>query len=580
MPTVTYPTSPVNTQGDWVSGINSPNDLDNLIATFSRTAILGFTSKGDVREGALVRLDLGDVQGTVIPKASLIQDAYFRFLPQNTTSSTQTNISVCLLPKDSLWNPSGGRGAVWSQQANNADLVLTATGSSGSWTTGVTTGFISARIREQPHAAYARCDGIGQLMQENSAITGLNGVTLNGRRVGSSAGASVWIEVYSFSGVDAIGSLLATSDLLSFNAISTTFGPVAFTFSGANQINIAANAKRMFAVRSNTPLSSFNFFELSYGVGQYANGNAVIRSENGIGFSPGNYPSQGEYFKLYETDDQTIQDTPFGGAGSIVSVDFTPWTLNVWKELHPSGLASLIQAWINDPGYVPGAPLAVCFQPHSSSSMLNPTPRWSNMELVVQWIEGLPFSPINFDVAVADPGEEVEVASANIDAAVQPAGTTTVLASADVSASVAPTAAPVVVAASNINVEAPDMATEFNLCPDEVNICMTRGDTRPFTFTLKDSSGNPVDITGSSFRLSIDTLPDPPDISTAVTELLGSVTDAVNGVVEFEFLDATWVGPPAITPGVYFFDLEQSDVNDDLFTVAKGEFEVRQDISK
>ena len=119
------------------------------------------------------------------------------------------------------------------------------------------------------------------------------------------------------------------------------------------------------------------------------------------------------------------------------------------------------------------------------------------------------------------------------------------------------------------------MATLLNICPVEIDLCISRGDTTPWTFTIK-SNGAPVPITGFSYLLTVDPSDEPADAVNNLFSLTGTITDGPNGVVEFE-LSAVQADQ---TPDVYFFDLQQTDGASKLRTIAKGEFEFKQDITK
>lgn len=121
------------------------------------------------------------------------------------------------------------------------------------------------------------------------------------------------------------------------------------------------------------------------------------------------------------------------------------------------------------------------------------------------------------------------------------------------------------------------MALLLNICPIELDICVTRGDTTPWTFTVK--TGSPavvVDITGFSFVLTVDPSKDPADAASNLFALTGTLTDAVNGVVQFAMTAAQ---ADQIVQD-YFFDLQMTDGASTLRTIAKGKYEFRQDISK
>ena len=119
------------------------------------------------------------------------------------------------------------------------------------------------------------------------------------------------------------------------------------------------------------------------------------------------------------------------------------------------------------------------------------------------------------------------------------------------------------------------MAT-LNLCAYSIDICVTRGDTVAWTFAVKDSAGVAVDITGSSFLLTVDPSDEPANSDNNLFQLTGTITDAPNGIVQFEMT----TGQADQTPNVYFFDLQQTDASSRIRTIARGKFEFVQDLTK
>lgn len=119
-------------------------------------------------------------------------------------------------------------------------------------------------------------------------------------------------------------------------------------------------------------------------------------------------------------------------------------------------------------------------------------------------------------------------------------------------------------------------ASNLDLCPIEVNLCFARGDTFPWTFTLKDSAGIAVDITGFGFKLTVDPSAEPSDNTANLFQLTGTVTNGPGGVVRFAM---SAINSDQL-PGVYFFDLEMTDGTAAIRTIAKGQFEFEQDITK
>jgi len=109
-----------------------------------------------------------------------------------------------------------------------------------------------------------------------------------------------------------------------------------------------------------------------------------------------------------------------------------------------------------------------------------------------------------------------------------------------------------------------------------VNIERFRGDTAADEFTITDLAGVIIDITGFTFRLSVDRLEHPPDATTLLYTVVGTITDGPNGVMEF----VPTAGNADQRPEVYFYDAELVDGASRTKTFEKGKYTYKQDISK
>lgn len=108
-------------------------------------------------------------------------------------------------------------------------------------------------------------------------------------------------------------------------------------------------------------------------------------------------------------------------------------------------------------------------------------------------------------------------------------------------------------------------------------LCWGRGDTKRKIFTIKDSDGNALDVSGSTFKISIDTLKNPPDATT----LQFSIASAfVSGGTDGQIYFTPAPGDTDIPPGNYFYDLQETDINTEIDTLFKARIEIVQDISK
>ena len=85
------------------------------------------------------------------------------------------------------------------------------------------------------------------------------------------------------------------------------------------------------------------------------------------------------------------------------------------------------------------------------------------------------------------------------------------------------------------------------------NIYRKRGDTYPVKLTVQNDAGVPQDITGKTFALTASMIENPPDDSTELFQLTGSITDAAAGEVEFPMS-----AEQADNVGDFFFDVEMT----------------------
>ena len=108
------------------------------------------------------------------------------------------------------------------------------------------------------------------------------------------------------------------------------------------------------------------------------------------------------------------------------------------------------------------------------------------------------------------------------------------------------------------------------------DICWGRGDSDAKGFIVQDSAGVAIDITGFTFRLTVNTEKDPEvGVGTELFTVTGVITDAANGKVAF----APTTTDTDQEPGKYFYDIEQTAAGL-ISTIIKGRAEILQDISK
>jgi len=107
-------------------------------------------------------------------------------------------------------------------------------------------------------------------------------------------------------------------------------------------------------------------------------------------------------------------------------------------------------------------------------------------------------------------------------------------------------------------------------------ITRKRGDTYAETITVTDTAGTAINITGYTFKLTVDPEKAPATAANNLFSITGTILSAVAGTVEFA-LSALQADQ---APGTYYFDIEMIDGAGRIRTIALNKYVVTQDISK
>lgn len=112
---------------------------------------------------------------------------------------------------------------------------------------------------------------------------------------------------------------------------------------------------------------------------------------------------------------------------------------------------------------------------------------------------------------------------------------------------------------------------------DDYLLCWARGDDDARVFTIKDSSGNPVDISTWTLSMAVNTDQNPTDTVNEIFSVAGTfVTDGTDGQVSFK--------PPAnsldnVTAGeVAYYDINR--LTPSIKTLVKGKVKFIMDVDK
>jgi hypothetical protein len=108
----------------------------------------------------------------------------------------------------------------------------------------------------------------------------------------------------------------------------------------------------------------------------------------------------------------------------------------------------------------------------------------------------------------------------------------------------------------------------------EINIKRKRGDTNPDVF-LVSKSRVATNLTGCTFKLTLNTLRSPLDATTQVYQIDGIVADPTTGLVSF-----TPTLSQADHVGYFFYDVQMIDSYAVVQTLVEGSYTYSQDITK
>ncbi len=107
-------------------------------------------------------------------------------------------------------------------------------------------------------------------------------------------------------------------------------------------------------------------------------------------------------------------------------------------------------------------------------------------------------------------------------------------------------------------------------------ICWGRGDSAARGFVVQDNDEVAIDITGFSFKLTVNSEKEPANQDNEQFTVVGVITDATNGLVAF----SPTISDTDMSPGTYYYDVEQTDAGGALDTLIVAKCVIVQDITK
>lgn len=103
-----------------------------------------------------------------------------------------------------------------------------------------------------------------------------------------------------------------------------------------------------------------------------------------------------------------------------------------------------------------------------------------------------------------------------------------------------------------------------------------RGDTVPDRVNVQDADGDPLDITGFTFELTVNENKEPTSTSGQLMQVAGVIISAMSGIVDF----SPTADQANQTPGKYYYDIQMTTSGGKIQTIATGSYIFKQDITK
>lgn len=108
------------------------------------------------------------------------------------------------------------------------------------------------------------------------------------------------------------------------------------------------------------------------------------------------------------------------------------------------------------------------------------------------------------------------------------------------------------------------------------SISRFRGDTVPDQITITDAAGDPVNVTGYSFLLTVNKNKDPSSTEGQLFQVAGVIISGPAGTVKF----TPTANQTDQLPGKYYYDIQMTDGGGLIKTIVTGSYVIKQDVTK
>tara|TARA_S200002703_G_scaffold55446_1_gene48046 strand:+ start:650 stop:1012 length:363 start_codon:yes stop_codon:yes gene_type:complete len=105
---------------------------------------------------------------------------------------------------------------------------------------------------------------------------------------------------------------------------------------------------------------------------------------------------------------------------------------------------------------------------------------------------------------------------------------------------------------------------------------LVRGDDWAIQLTIKDENDAVIDITNNVYWMTLKNAQGDADPGVIQTNITATGADAAAGIVTISFLD---VNTRLVEPGRYYYDVQEVDTDNNVYTLLLGKVKVLQDVT-
>lgn len=350
---VSHPAGPLNYgmmfANQWFNGVNNSSAATEVF-------LVGREKVADSLQSTFIRFDLNSLTAPP-PLGAHIIECTLR-IQASATESTELDLLASIPAKEGLWSIPLIAGPGVSDVADAADMQVSDSGGVIIDVAGLATAEAGLRT-----TLVARWQSGGQTVEAPSTFT-LDSCAFVLDRIGTEPASPITIKVFAAAANDGsddqpVEPELAESDSIAFDSVPphTSEARITFNFSGPDQITLTSGNRYTFLVCPANSPDGINWINLHFRAtasADHTNGALIQGAPESIpstfdtqggAFGGPPFPVAGDMPLHLEQDGITVVHPP--PVGPVIPITAPDFTLGAWAEF--TGLAPLLQAWVNDP---------------------------------------------------------------------------------------------------------------------------------------------------------------------------------------------------------------------------------------